>query len=252
MPGDYLSWEEAMAFLGMTPENLNQMVTRGDIKAFRDDKKVKFRRADLDRIRNASENEPTIILPPEGAEPVKVEEIEQDETHIRLDADIPLASEESSQTVVPTIEVAAAGDDTEAVPVVGEETGVRDATEVDETASRAAVGDEAAADGGADVTQEVEGGATEAADDDAAMTVTASVTSSRLASVSGAAGRPRSRRHTLFTVILVVAALFMVYVGTFFVYMVKVDPATQQRGMLPQHWLWTMWGDIYKIDLRSK
>ncbi len=63
MADEYLSLEEAARELQVTPEELKRMVSEEEIRAFRDGGELKFKVEDVIRVKDARENQPTIVLP---------------------------------------------------------------------------------------------------------------------------------------------------------------------------------------------
>lgn len=67
---DYCSFEEVMTELEVTEDDLKRMVSEGELRAFRDENKMKFKREDIEGLKRGRITEPTIILPssprPEG------------------------------------------------------------------------------------------------------------------------------------------------------------------------------------------
>lgn len=60
---DYYSFDEVMKQLELDEEELKRMVSEGELRAFRDENKIKFRREDVDNLKSGKITEPTIILP---------------------------------------------------------------------------------------------------------------------------------------------------------------------------------------------
>jgi len=75
---DYFSFEDVMKELELSEEDLKRMVSEGELRAFRDENKMKFKKEDVDNLKKGRITEPTIILPstPGGS---------QDETVLDLD-----------------------------------------------------------------------------------------------------------------------------------------------------------------------
>lgn len=65
MAGDYFSFDEALSELQMDEVELQTLVSRGELRAFRDEDTLKFRKTDVYELKKARETEPTIILPGE-------------------------------------------------------------------------------------------------------------------------------------------------------------------------------------------
>jgi hypothetical protein len=62
--GELLDAREAMALLGIGENDLQNLVARGDLRAFRSAGTMKFRRDDVLSLKSEKGTEPTIILPP--------------------------------------------------------------------------------------------------------------------------------------------------------------------------------------------
>src|SRR5438093_701315 len=68
---DYFSFEDVMRELELSEEDLKRMVSEGELRAFRDENKMKFKRDDVEHLKKGRITEPTIILPstPGGGRP---------------------------------------------------------------------------------------------------------------------------------------------------------------------------------------
>jgi len=60
---EYFSFEEVMAELELSEEDLKRMVSEGELRAFRDENKMKFKVEDVEQLKKGRITEPTIILP---------------------------------------------------------------------------------------------------------------------------------------------------------------------------------------------
>src|SRR5688572_25579976 len=60
---EYFSFEEVMSELELSEEDLKRMVSEGELRAFRDENKMKFKREDVEHLKKGRITEPTIILP---------------------------------------------------------------------------------------------------------------------------------------------------------------------------------------------
>jgi hypothetical protein len=60
---EYFSFEEVMAELELSEEDLKRMVSEGELRAFRDENKMKFKKEDVEHLKKGRITEPTIILP---------------------------------------------------------------------------------------------------------------------------------------------------------------------------------------------
>jgi hypothetical protein len=63
----YFSFDKVMSELGIEEDELKRLVSEGQIRAYRDEDKMKFRKDDIEQLRSSIEPagsaEPTIILP---------------------------------------------------------------------------------------------------------------------------------------------------------------------------------------------
>ncbi len=87
---EYFSFEKVLKELQLGEEELKRMVSEGQIRAFRDEDKMKFRKDDIDAMRKGRQTDPTIILPGTGVESAEREEIalvEDDTSETLLDLD---------------------------------------------------------------------------------------------------------------------------------------------------------------------
>ena len=60
---DYFSFEDVMSELELGEEELKRMVSEGELRAFRDENKMKFKKEDVESLKKGRITEPTIILP---------------------------------------------------------------------------------------------------------------------------------------------------------------------------------------------
>ncbi|MCD4656175.1 MAG: helix-turn-helix domain-containing protein [Planctomycetes bacterium] len=73
---EYYSFEQVLGELSMDEEELKRLVSEGQIRAFRDQNRMKFRRDDIDMLAKGSKAEDVVILPESAAQPIN--ETEQD------------------------------------------------------------------------------------------------------------------------------------------------------------------------------
>lgn len=154
MADEYYSFEDVLKDLEIGEEELKRMVSEGELRAFRDENKMKFRRDDVESLRKGRTNEPTLILP---AQQDDAPPSDQAETILDLDAAAPV--DEAGPALELPGEAAAQGSDTQDV------TKQLDFTDTDITVAD----EQPVADGGGDVEegttteplQLVEEGATE-------------------------------------------------------------------------------------------
>ena len=65
MPKDeFYLFEDVIKELQLSESELKRMVSEGEIRAFRDADKIKFKKSDVDDLRKGRSAEPTVILPP--------------------------------------------------------------------------------------------------------------------------------------------------------------------------------------------
>ncbi len=63
---DYFSFEDVLGELSLDEDELKRMVSEGELRAFRDENKMKFRKDDVESLKKGRVTEPTIILPAGG------------------------------------------------------------------------------------------------------------------------------------------------------------------------------------------
>jgi len=107
---DYYSFERVLKELQIEEDELKRLVSEGEIRAFRDEDKMKFRKSDIDGLKKGRMTEPTIILPSgepddssEDSEVLLVED-ETSETLLDID-DLHSNDPSSSSTSVPTVDL---------------------------------------------------------------------------------------------------------------------------------------------------
>ncbi len=83
---EYYSFEDVLKDLEIGEEELKRMVSEGELRAFRDENKMKFRRDDVENLRKGRTSEPTLILPAQQDDAVS----DQAETILDLDAASPV------------------------------------------------------------------------------------------------------------------------------------------------------------------
>lgn len=64
--GDYFSFEQVLKELQIEDDDLQRLVSDGEIRAFREGEKMKFRRTDIEGLKKGRMTEPTIVLPSES------------------------------------------------------------------------------------------------------------------------------------------------------------------------------------------
>lgn len=94
---DYFSFEDVMKELELGEEELKRMVSEGELRAFRDENKMKFKKEDVENLKKGRITEPTIILPSTPATD------KTDETVLDLDIGAETESLSDTSTSEPTI-----------------------------------------------------------------------------------------------------------------------------------------------------
>jgi len=100
--GDLIEFTEAKQFLQMEDAELQGLVTKGELRAFRSGGTMKFKRADVENFKRERETEPTIIIPAEdqaASVPAPLDAPPTEALQIGLPDD--LGIDESAATVVP-------------------------------------------------------------------------------------------------------------------------------------------------------
>jgi hypothetical protein len=110
MADEYYSFEDVLKDLEIGEEELKRMVSEGELRAFRDENKMKFRRDDVESLRKGRTNEPTLILP---AQQDDEQPSDQAETILDLDAAAPV--DEAGPALELPGEAAGQGSDTQDV-----------------------------------------------------------------------------------------------------------------------------------------
>ena len=98
--GDLIDFNEARGILQMEESELQNLVTKGELRAFRSGGTMKFKRSDVEGFKKERETEPTIIIPAEqqgGMAPVDAPPTEA----LQIDVPDDLGIDESAATVVP-------------------------------------------------------------------------------------------------------------------------------------------------------
>lgn len=109
---EYYSFEKVLKELQMEEDELKRLVSEGEIRAFRDEDKMKFKKSDIDGLKKGRMTEPTIILPSgedDSSEDSEVLLVEEDTSETLLDID-DLDGADSSSTTVPTVDFSSSAD----------------------------------------------------------------------------------------------------------------------------------------------
>lgn len=88
---DMVDFEVALSELQMSEPELQDLIARGDLRAFRSGGTMKFRRSDVDSLKRERATEPTIIIPAGGS------------TEVNADVPQDIGVDESAATVVPEV-----------------------------------------------------------------------------------------------------------------------------------------------------
>ncbi len=115
---EYYSFDKVLKELQIEEDELRRLVSEGEIRAFRDGEKMKFRPSDIDGLKKGRMTEPTIILPAgepdsgEESEVLLVEESDNENDTSETDAVDLSAFEKSSDEVpgsssnsIPTVDI---------------------------------------------------------------------------------------------------------------------------------------------------
>jgi hypothetical protein len=119
--GEMMDFTQALAELQMSESELQNLIARGDLRAFRSAGTMKFRRADVDKLKQERATEPTIIIPAADASQLA---FGGGGTKLNLDVPQDLGVDESAATVVPettpggaapTVDLGSSGSGTEEI-----------------------------------------------------------------------------------------------------------------------------------------
>jgi len=104
---EYYSFERVLKELQIEEEELKRLVSEGEIRAFRDDDKMKFKKSDIEGLKKGRMTEPTIILPSgepsDSSEDSEVLLVEEDTSETLLNIE-ELEGAEASSASVPTVD----------------------------------------------------------------------------------------------------------------------------------------------------
>lgn len=115
---DYFSFEDVLGELALDEDELKRMVSEGELRAFRDENKMKFRKDDVESLKKGRVTEPTIILPAGGSKASK--QADTGETILDMDN---VTSGGVDETAMPHLDSGAAANDKEET-VSGDTTGI--------------------------------------------------------------------------------------------------------------------------------
>jgi hypothetical protein len=114
---DYFSFEDVLSELQLDEDELKRMVSEGELRAFRDENKMKFRKDDVESLKKGRVTEPTIILPA-GQSPAQ-----QDTGETLLDMDN-VAGGGAGDTAMPELETGGKKGGGQEETVSGDTTGI--------------------------------------------------------------------------------------------------------------------------------
>ncbi|MBI3097448.1 MAG: hypothetical protein HYY93_04265 [Planctomycetes bacterium] len=130
---EYFSFEDVLGELKLDEDELKRMVSEGELRAFRDENKMKFRKDDVENLRKGKVTEPTIILPAGEATGGGGDTAE---TLLDLDSMQEIAAPAgggATDTAVPAADETSAGEGGAAETVAGETTGITEEMIFDDT-----------------------------------------------------------------------------------------------------------------------
>jgi len=98
---EFFTFDEVLKELKLSEDELKKLVSEGEIRAFKDEDRMKFKRADVENKRPEHITEPTVILPPDEAEIPALSDdatfIEEDTTSsIGTTEDVPVGNDNDS------------------------------------------------------------------------------------------------------------------------------------------------------------
>jgi len=141
---EYFSFEKVLKELQMDEGELKRLVSEGQIRAFRDEDKMKFRADDIVGLKKGRQTEPTIILPPseegdKGSDDIMLVDDDTDETLLDLEDLGGDELGESDETSIPSLDMdeddSSADTLTEEL-VFDDDLGLDDGSETDEIATQ--------------------------------------------------------------------------------------------------------------------
>lgn len=94
MSNEFMTYDEALGELLLSQDELNEIVAKGELRAFRDGDDVRFKRDDIIGLKKSRETEPTIVLSDTEADrspiiadedPIDLDSISTDETVLNIE-----------------------------------------------------------------------------------------------------------------------------------------------------------------------
>ena len=125
---DFLSFKEVLSELGLGEDELNEVVSNGGLRGFREGDEVKFKREDITNLKKSRETEPTIVLSDtqadrvsggEDEEIIDLDSLSTDETVLNIEG--LLEDETEGTTPIPGAGILESDDEIQ-IGAVGEET----------------------------------------------------------------------------------------------------------------------------------
>jgi hypothetical protein len=86
--GDYFAFEEVMHELQVDEDELKRMVSEGELRAFRSENKMKFKKEDVENLKKGRVSEPTVILPSTPTPPQGMPAVDDTALELELGADV--------------------------------------------------------------------------------------------------------------------------------------------------------------------
>jgi hypothetical protein len=117
---DYFSFEDVLGELQLDEDELKRMVSEGELRAFRDENKMKFRKDDVESLKKGRVTEPTIILPAGGGGN-KGRQAETGETILDMDN---VGGGGVDETAMPQLETGGSQESAKEETVSGDTTGI--------------------------------------------------------------------------------------------------------------------------------
>ena len=103
MNGKFISREEALKRLQMTSEQLDALVSEGELRSFRDGATIRFKTEDIENLKKRSETEATIVL---GGGKKGAESSDDETSEVDLDSiEVESEADESDQTSILPLDV---------------------------------------------------------------------------------------------------------------------------------------------------
>lgn len=227
---DYLSFEEVLGELNISEDDLKRMVSEGELRAFREENKMKFRREDVVSLRSGGRpSEPTVVFDGGGA---------SDDGGTILDMDSGELPAAPAETAVPELDFGGGGDApaAEEASDAGETTGItQEMVFEDSDALKVQPNEDSGGESGETFVEEDSGGSTEALQvdnepgaaeegSDAAVTEEEAAPRVRARAAAADAGMPAepAKPSTAMTVLVGIAAVLMAVTGYVMVDMIRV------------------------------